>query len=881
MRRWAFLVCCLAVANGLSADADLEGARTRLLRGNYAEAAAEFEKLATGDKASAAAWIGWSRALQSQGLSRQAMEVIENGLSRFSHDADLLARQAELYYFRGRWEDAERVARSAIERQPEQFVARWTLAQILRDRGQHSESIEACRWFVRTYTRRNEEDREIRNAEELALVGRAATEYANAYRLTDQFDFILNELYKDALKYEPNAWYIECQAGELLLEKYNRAEAIEAFDKALQINPRAAEAFVGKAAAAMQRFELREAERLADQALRINPELPAAHRLKADLFLLSGNLQVARTHIDAALAVNPRDERTLARLAAFHVIRRDVEAVQSVIASVQKFNPRPGRFFFELAERAEDRRLYGPAEEFFKKAIESTPHMPWPRNGLGLLYMRTGQEDLARKLLDEGFAADRFNVRVANSRKVLKHLESYTTLQTDHYLIRYDPKHDTILVRVMADMLEELYEDYAQQFQYRPKDRILVEVFNNHEMFSGRVVSLPDLHTIGACTGKMFAMVSPKGRGIRKSFNWARVLRHELVHIFNLEQTDMQVPHWLTEGLAVRNERFPPPLEWLPLLAENLAKNEILNLDNMTLAFVRPRSSEEWAMAYFQSLLYVEYILEKYGQNAIGKLLRAYAEGKDDAAAINDACQVAKDDFEADYRRFLARRVEGVRPRRTSTTLTLTQLQAEHEKRPDDPDIAAQLADRLLARDPAKARKLAESALNQVQGHPLASVVLAKLDAKAGRQTEAIRALEALGPNELDPDLLLTRGRLYLELGDDRKAAEAFELGRKTYPYQTVWLIELAKIYKRGDNRTQRISVLADLVATDPDELDLRKLLAQLYLDEGQFADAERLARQALEIDVADEEVHDVLFRALKAQNKDQQLTRLKKLLQE
>ena len=40
------------------------------------------------------------------------------------------------------------------------------------------------------------------------------------------------------------------------------------------------------------------------------------------------------------------------------------------------------------------------------------------------------------------------------------------------------------------------------------------------------------------------------------------MIRHELVHIFNLEQTKFQVPHWFTEGLAVRYEgpNIPPTL---------------------------------------------------------------------------------------------------------------------------------------------------------------------------------------------------------------------------------------------------------------------------------------------------------------------------------
>ena len=63
-------------------------------------------------------------------------------------------------------------------------------------------------------------------------------------------------------------------------------------------------------------------------------------------------------------------------------------------------------------------------------------------------------------------------------------------------------------------------------------------------------------------------MVSPKGKGIRRPFNWGRVIRHEMVHIFNLEQTNFQVPHWLTEGLAVRNEGFPRPPSWNQVLVE-------------------------------------------------------------------------------------------------------------------------------------------------------------------------------------------------------------------------------------------------------------------------------------------------------------------------
>ena len=64
--------------------------------------------------------------------------------------------------------------------------------------------------------------------------------------------------------------------------------------------------------------------------------------------------------------------------------------------------------------------------------------------------------------------------------------------------MRYDPKNDGALAHYMADYLEKIYADLSEKFQYKVDGPILIEVFNNHEMFSGRVVALPDLHTVGA-----------------------------------------------------------------------------------------------------------------------------------------------------------------------------------------------------------------------------------------------------------------------------------------------------------------------------------------------------------------------------------------------
>jgi tetratricopeptide (TPR) repeat protein len=401
-------------------------------------------------------------------------------------------------------------------------------------------------------------------------------------------------------------------------------------------------------------------------------------------------------------------------------------------------------------------------------------------------------------------------------------------------------------------------------------------------MFSGRTIALPDLHTIGACTGRMIALVSPHGRGIRKPFNWARVLRHEVVHIFNLEQTHFLVPHWLTEGLAVSNEGFPRPQTWNQLLRERVPAGELMDLDTIDLGFIRPRTPLEWQMAYCQSQLYVQYLRKKYGADAVGQLLAAYADGLGTAAAIAKVCKPDdKAAFEKGYRAFLEETVKSLQGRPAEKPRTLAQLKAAHAKDPDDNDVAAELALRLVGRDRVEARKLAQRVLADKKNHPKASYVMARLARLAGDVKEEQRLLEAaLDKDAPEPLVLKAIGKMYYDGGDLAKAAEVFELGRKAEPLEAEWLQQLARVYTQTGDKAKHIAVLKDLVPTDADDFDHRLRLARLLLEDGRPAEAEHYARQALEIDLRNAEVREVFFKALKGQNKDAEAERLRAVLE-
>jgi tetratricopeptide (TPR) repeat protein len=872
-----FLVSFTSFA--LAAPPTLTEARERWLRGNYGEARDLYETLAKDAKTHSPATVGLSRTLESEGEYDKALEIIEAAANDASKDAALLARKAELLYLRGRWDDAEKTANAALDISKDHFLARWVRAQIYRDRGDRKKADAECKWFVRTYTQRDEKDDPIKDPEELVLVGLAGAENARWNNLPDQFAFILNDVYKDAFKFDKLYWQAEYQAGVLLLEKYNKPEALKAFDNALKVNSSAAEVLAAKGTLALTKFEIKEAERLAEQALNINPKLPDALRLRADVHLALEDTTAALKELEQARKVNPRDERTLGRIAACLVLQKKKDDLAALTKEVEQFDPKPAAFYFAMGERLDERRYFDDAQKCFQKATELRPHVPEALNSLGQLYMRMGLEKEARITLDRAFKGDPFNVRVQNLRKVLTHLEKYETLKTDHFELRYDPKHDAALAHYMAPYLETIYTDLAGQFNYRPKGPILIEVFNSHQMFSGRIVALPDLHTIGACTGKMFAMASPNARDVDKPFNWGRVLRHEMVHIFNLEQTHFLVPHWLTEGLAVNNEGFPRPPAWNELLRDRVPAGKLLNLDTIELGFIRPRGPNEWQMAYCQSQLYVHFIKDKYGPAAVGEMLAAYSEGLTTAEVIQRVGKVDKETFEKGYRAYLEDAVKPLlRGKPAEKKRTLAELKTAFEK-DNNLEAGAELALLALQRDRVEARRLAEAVLEQKKNQPKATYVLARLEHLAGNVKRERTLLEdALNKDDPDERILLALGKIYYDASEFDKAAQLFELGHKVEPLEPSWLMQLARVYAQKDEKAKLIAVLKELVPMDADELAQRLRLARLLLEENQAAEAEKYARQALEIDVRGKEGRELLLKTLEAQKKDAEADKLRRL---
>jgi Flp pilus assembly protein TadD len=368
---------------------------------------------------------------------------------------------------------------------------------------------------------------------------------------------------------------------------------------------------------------------------------------------------------------------------------------------------------------------------------------------------------------------------------------------------------------------------------------------------------------VGACAGRMVALTSPGE--LTEKFDWALVLRHELVHVLNLQQTDFAVPHWLTEGLAVHMEGQPRPKKWTEILVRRAKADDLFDLDTLTLGFIRPQSSDDWTLAYCQAESYVEFLLATYGEGAINKLLAAYADRCSTQEALARCYGVKQADLEKAYREYVALVVASARDKLPREKPRLAELSRRAEAKPGDSSAAADLALAWLERDDKpEARRWALVATRIEPKQPVAAYVLARLQLSIGDEEGATRLLEeALDKATPNEEILALLASLKLKGGDAGGAEELYRLGEARFSGGDLWVKGVARIHLQTGEADKLVPVLRKWSELEPDNIAIHKKLTQLELARRDYSAAAKWATRALHLDVQDAEVHALLGASL------------------
>lgn len=534
-------------------------------------------------------------------------------------------------------DDALAAAKSLIEKHPHSVAGRYLLGAAMEQAGDLEGAKQAYGWFVvapQNFLDRWVRDREkaFENAEEVTFICRALDRWAaltGAYRdMPKLHDTLLNMFVRAYDVIDRTFWPAHVAAAEFFLWHDDSKKAKDELKAALQRNPNDARSWDLLAKIAIAEYNFDGADAAIVQIRNVDPDSALADLLEARNMLQQRRAGDALPAIERVLTAQPKNLQAMGLAAASYALQLKDDRAQELIRSIEQIDPDNATAYFEVAERLAAMRQYPRSAAMYKVAVERAPWWTAPRNGLGLLYTQSGEEDLAQAALDAAHALDPFNLATTNYLRLLEDLNKFARKETAHFVILYDPDADPLIADYFAEYLESIYPDIVAAFRHEPSVKTLIEVFPTHDAFSVRTTGSPWIGTVGASTGRVIAMVSPRqGEMTMGPFNWAQVLRHEFTHTVTLSATDNRIPHWMTEGLAVLEEDVPMRWEWVPMLYRAVTHDELFTMENLTWGFVRPKKPTDRSLAYAQSFWVCKYIEETWGRDAILRMLDEFRAG--------------------------------------------------------------------------------------------------------------------------------------------------------------------------------------------------------------------------------------------------------------
>lgn len=849
----------------------LTRANELLFEGSYDEAAVVFESLAA--SAPGPAVVGLARCRLAVGRYDDALTALT---------ADSVGPSADAQYWSGvacmalgRHEDALRHVRSAIDLDRDHTGARLLLGQIQEYLGNRDDAIRTFEWFEKQLLQKPDLPRDAAKVTDLA-VGLMRYTVLTQTNVVSRTKHVLNEMLQVAYeRLDRHYWPARIAAADLLRERYNNSEhdgSIADYEAALRINPRLPEAHVGMGLVALENWAFEEVERRANQALEINPRFAPALHLLARKSIVERRYQDAIATCDKALELNPRDLIAMAIRASASACRFDDTGVESMQARAAEINPRFAGFHRFMGDALGGIRQYAASEAEYRKTIELDPTDCNAYTELGMMNMQWGVEDKARDALDRAWAMDPFNQRTKFTLDLLDMLQHFAHADTENFVVRYNKQTDPGMGDYLASYMEEIYAEVTSDYATPLTDRTIIEMFPTHRQFSVRITGKPWIPTVGACSGRVIALASPRDSAdTMGAFNFARVLKHEFTHTVTLAATNNRIPHWFTEGLAVYQEDAPRPFEWCELLADAARRDDLFTLESIDWGFMRPRKPTDRTMAYAQSEWMCEYIVQRFGYDVINRMLRRYHDGATQPDVMEQELNIATTEFDRDFHAWARTQILqwgfDLAPAEDARVLR-EQLARDGE--------SAELLGRIAKAEfddgnVEEAVTVAQRAVELNEREPKSLFVLAKVlaDFAAGRSTEGeTRTYRQEAEKyytlllEVDPKnwaALNTLAEYAVDRDDLSRAEELFTKLQAACPIDPASWRGLAGVYLQRGETERALPQLTELSRLDENDGEVVAEIGRIHRKAGRLRDAQHWFRQALYIMPMDADLHRML----------------------
>jgi len=641
---------------------ELDKASAQAFAGRYKQALLTLTRVKNADPVRAA--LVKATALAAIGREEEALAA----LSAEAVAGDLRVRvlHARILADMGRYAAAVAMLKDAVQRDPQSLRARYYLGETLERTGDLAGAKEQYEWIYKTWYdqwmglgAKNFDD-----AEAVTLMARAFDRWATlngAYTGNVPLHKLILKMFVQAYDViDRSYWPAHVAAAEYLMGHGNSPEALKELQAALAGNPNHVHTRVLLAMLALEKWNFDAAEKQLQAIRAVNEDAIEGHILKTRILLHERRPAEAEKAIGRVLARQPGNIEALGLLAAAHALQLKEDECRATLRRVEELDPDNATAPLEVAAQLAAMRQYSRAEKMYELAIERAPWMVEARNGLGLLLTQSGDEEKAKVVLEAAYTVDPFNYRTTNYLILLDKMQKMARAQTQNFVIMYDAASDPIIPEYFAEYLEQMHAAVCDVFAFRPPVKTYIEVFPNHDAFSARITGSPWIGTVGACTGRVIALCSPRrGENTLGNYNWAQVLRHEYTHTVTLTATENRISHWMTEGLAVAQEGVPLRWEWAPMLHAAVTGKRLFNMDALTWAFVRPRRPQDRTLAYAQSYWVCQFIREKWGDRAIADMMKAYREGKTEHQVFAEVLKTTPHALSRDFFAWAEKQVAG------------------------------------------------------------------------------------------------------------------------------------------------------------------------------------------------------------------------------
>jgi tetratricopeptide (TPR) repeat protein len=837
----------------------------------------------------------------SRGNYDVAIAALERRLTQAPGDDAALAGLAKAYIETGKYAEAEARARKFLQSNGSSSAARFALGEALAAIGKYREAAEEYRQAasntkgglkVRALLRQGEMldtvgDRDAADklfesvidayeAEEksTAEIGTAAAvALTHLERFKEANEAVLNAL-------DTDKGYLEAHltGGELFTTKYNYAEAAEFFRDALALNKNSARAHLG--VAHNRRLQGTEETRAAlTRALEINPNYVDARVLAASLDLEAESFSSAASQLASALKINPNSLEAHSVRAAMFSIQSQVPDFEAAVKTTLAINQRYGELYETLSHFATINRQYSQAVEFSRKAIVLEPRLWASHLSLGIGLLRLGKLDEGRASIDKAFEGDPFNVWAKNTLDLLDSLKEYPSVTKGMFVIKASDKESQALAEYGGDLLEEAERTLSAKYKFKPRGPIGVEFYGNHEDFAVRTLGVPGLGALGVCFGQVIAQDSPSARP-GGEFNWGSTLWHEFTHVITLQTTDHFVPRWFSEGLSVYEERRGRPGwgdDWNPGFLRAFSDGKWFKIADLDAGFTRPKRPDDVALAYFQASQVCEFIVERYGFNAILEMLKLYRERAKTQAVIEQVLKLKEPDFDKAFNEFIKSKVgpyiKAVEAAARSQAIGQMQKADVLREVASNPDnFLLNLRAGAIYQSDGDIDKAIVHLKRSIELFPFqegegsAHYLLAKIYEKKGDKAAEADALEGLVKvDENNYDALKRLAQLRLEMGDKTRALEALRLAFYVNPFEYAPHAIAGSLHlerKESDQALREYKIALSL--NPPNAAEAHYNLARAQFAAGRTADAKKSVLRSLEVAPGYEQAQELLLRIAK-----------------